>query len=145
MVGRQAPQPVRPFVKTPSLSASSVGRRRASRCSPPPRVSTRAPLPPTPQPRPPFTKKTECSQANEPVRCFDQAARAEGERQKAESRSRRQEQEAETRDRRQTADGRRRRVVVRRNFKFEILTLKLFLAQTATAPAVCLLSFRTRP
>src|SRR2546423_11255022 len=139
MLRSQTIQPVCSSVKKTSLSASSVGGRRASQCSPPSRVSSRAPLPPTAQPRPPPTKKTECSQANEPVRCFDQAAFAEGKRQKVESRSRRQEQTAGTdgRNRRQEADGRRRRVVVRRNFKFEVLTLKLFLAQTAYCP--CLL------
>src|SRR5947199_9813611 len=86
MLRSQTTHPVRSSVKNTSLSASSVGRRRASQCSPPSRVSSRAPLPPTAQPRPPFTKKTECSQSNEPVRCFDQAAFAEGERQKAVSR-----------------------------------------------------------
>src|SRR5437763_13918805 len=83
MLRSQTTQPVCSSVKNTSLRASSVGRRRASQCSPPSRVSSRAPLPPTAQPRPPPTKKTECSQANEPVRCFDQAACAEGERQKA--------------------------------------------------------------
>src|SRR3989440_1469758 len=86
MFRSQTTQPVCSSVKKTSLSASSVGGRRDSQCSPPSRVSSRAPLPPTAQPRPPFTKKTECSQANEPVRCFDQAAFAEGKRQKAVSR-----------------------------------------------------------
>src|SRR5438067_2607 len=132
MLRSQTTQPVRSSVKKTSLSASSTGGRRASQCSPPSRVSSRAPLPPTAQPRPPPTKKTECSQANDPVRCFDQAAFAEGKRQKAESRSRRQEQTAGADGGRQTADGRRRRVAARRNFKFEVLTLKLFLTQTAS-------------
>src|SRR5256714_12518520 len=83
MLRSQTTQPVRSSVKNTSLSASSTGGRRASQCSPPSRVSSRAPRPPTAHPRPPPTKKTECSQANDPVRCFDQAACAEGKRQKA--------------------------------------------------------------
>src|SRR5947208_9480520 len=105
MLRSQTTQPVRSSVKNTSLRASSVGGRRASQCSPPSRVSSRAPRPPTAQPRPPPTKKTECSQANDPVRCFDQAACAEGKRQKAENRSRRQEQEAGAGSRRRTTDG----------------------------------------
>src|SRR5205085_6711440 len=96
MLRSQTTQPVCSSVKNTSLRASSVGRRRASQCSPPSRVSSRAPLPPTAQPRPPPTKKTECSQANEPVRCFDQAACAEGERQKA--KVKRQKAKVKTRD-----------------------------------------------
>src|SRR2546421_11738617 len=96
MLRSQTTQPIRSSVKKTSLSASSTGRRRVSQCSPPSRVSSSAPLPPTAQPRPPPTKKTECSQANEPVRCFDQAAFAEGRRQKA--KVKRQRAKVKTRD-----------------------------------------------
>src|ERR1700749_1553079 len=83
MLRSQTAQPVRASVKNKSLMASSVGGRRTSQLSPPSPVASRAPLPPTAQPRRSSTKKTACSHANEPVFCFDHAACAEGKRQKA--------------------------------------------------------------
>src|SRR2546430_11832277 len=96
LVRAQPTEPVCSSGKKTSVAASSGGGRRPPQCSPPSRVSSRAPLPPTAQPRPPPTKKTECSQANEPVRCFDQAAFAEGGRQKA--KVKRQKAKVKTRD-----------------------------------------------
>src|SRR2546423_15340108 len=134
MLRSQTTQPVCTSVKKPSLSASSVGGRRASQCSPPSRVSSRAPLPPTAQPRPPFTKKTECSQANEPVRCFDQAACAEGKRQKAKGKR----QKAITKARKANTRG----PSTRRG----LLIFAFCLLPFAFRVAVCLLPFiRTRP
>src|SRR5579885_478494 len=83
MLRSQTAQPVLASVKNKSLIASSVGGRRTRQLSPPSTVSSSAPRPPTAQPRRSSTKKTACSQANEPVFCFDHAARAEGKRQKA--------------------------------------------------------------
>src|ERR1700759_1494598 len=100
MLRSQTAQPVCASVKNKSLMASSVGGRRTCQLSPPSCVSSRAPLPPTAQPRRSSTKKIACSHANEPVFCFDHAALAEEDRQKAESSKRKQ-----------TVDDRRRRIV----------------------------------